>query len=261
MKNPLNPTKSQLSFSSQVASLDQLEAESTLTAISEAASKLAAVIAHRIESPDGRKEANAHLFQEGKATPKSRRRASLNQRPERTLSLWDRQDIFQEVNAFLWEVAPDGRKLTYEELSRLFQNCRKLLKMDGGKKDVSRCDTLDEAIHFAEIGSLDSIDRHSPQRLAFAAKLKSLRRWLWKGFAADTSRKRKSSYRLHAATLRRVAAHGNPFSVLTCPPIDPACEDRKNSDLNRAFIRFRAYASIPKAPNLHGLAEAMTSLA
>jgi len=122
--------------------------------------------------------------------------------------------------------------------------------MNGGRHDISRCDEFDEAIHDRSIGSLESIERGSPQRLAFAAKLKTLRGWLWKGYAADESRKRRAKYHAHAATLRRVAVHGNPFSRLTCPAIDPTFKGGADghgqySDLNNAFTRFRLYTSIP----------------
>lgn len=266
---PTKSTKSSLTFSSRIASLDESEADTTLTAISEAASKLAAVIAHRIECPDGKKEAKAHVHN-GKATPLGRRRASLSQRPERVLSLWDRQDIFQEVNAFMAVTEPAGEagKLSNEQIAILFRNCRGLLNMNGGRHDVTRCDEFDEAVHDRSIGSLESIERGSTQRLAFAAKLTTLRRWLWKGYVNDPSRKRRHNYHAQAATLRRIASHGNPFSRLTCPAIDPTFKGGKNghshySDLDQAFTRFRIYTSIPwkvKATDIEGLAEAMTSL-
>ncbi len=271
----MNPTKSQLSFSSRISSKSELEADTTLASISEAASKLAAVIAHRIEMPKGKVDKQGRTQPEplpdmvevlpSRKTTAGQRRASLNARPDRVLTLWDRQDIFQEVNAFLWALAPDGRKLTYPELSELFQNCRRLLNMNGGNHDVERCDELDEAIHFAEIGSLASMERGSESRLALADKLKALRGWLWTAYASDTSRERRRNYSRHAETLRRIAAHANPFTRLTCPPIDPKKTDTQHeSELGKRFTRFRLYASVPwkvKESDVSDLAEAMTVLA
>ena len=94
---------------------------------------------------------------------------------------------------------------------------------------------------------------------------KALRGWLWTAYASDTSRERRRNYSRHAETLRRIAAHSNPFSRLTCPAIDPKKTGTAHeSELGKRFTRFRLYASIPwkvKESDVSDLAEAMTALA
>lgn len=252
----MKPIKSNLVFSSRVSSRDELEPDETLFSLSEEATKLANLVINRIENPRSQTakfskpanrknhhDINREAGEAGKYNPRTVR----NVQPDRVLSLWDRQDVFQETQAYLFKTAPDGRKLTYEELSRLFQNCRTLLRMNGGNHDVVRGDTLDETIHYSKICSLASLERGSVERLVLADRLRELRSWLWAGFTADTKRERRANYKRHGAAIRRIAAHANPYSCLKCPPFDPTKRDngKGQSDLSKRFMKLRLYCVFP----------------
>jgi hypothetical protein len=239
--------------------------EAYLAAYNETASKFAAAVIHRLGFPEGNREAKGYTKKDDRATPRSVRRAAWDARPIRALSLQDKQDVCQIVQAFCAIHSPNGEKLTAEQVSEIFRECRRTLNMNGGNHDRTRCDELDEAIYYREGGSLASAVKGSTQRNTLATYLRTLRKWLTAAAANDPSRERRRNYHRHAETIRRIAAGANPFSRLNCPVIDPVKTATANeSELGKRFSRLRLYCSIPRrltADDLEGVAESMTAVA
>jgi hypothetical protein len=216
---------------------------SYLHAPDEESARLASAVIHRIEFPEGKQQAS-----------KFTRKRSLNQRPERVLSLQDKQDAAQTVFAMVAQ----GIHKQPEGIAQIFRAVRDLLRMNGGNHDVSRENNLDEVQQFHPhklIIPHDHEEKRQAERLRLADQLRTLRSAIFQSAKHDQSRKASFNLKEKLKIVRNIAAGKNPLSILTRQPLEEGARRVQYQTL-------REYLQIGESVSLSAsLKNSMTALA
>jgi hypothetical protein len=220
---------------------------------SEEAARLASIVIYRLERPKGKHDAIVGKLYGERGVSKSTRRAAWNARPERVLSLQDKQDACQEVFSMMARGVhnePDG-------IAQIFRACRDLLRINGGNHDQSKSDVLEDALNYRGAFTPRAAYRGSPERAKVAAMARELRRECFRAFEISASRKRRGNLRYHLETIRRMTSAMNPMAT-RCPIVEVGTDaiTRKSAWQDRANS-LRCYISAPRALDLSRLAEDM----